>query len=135
MRQALAEAEVEKLRRHLERCTRCQEELRVHQKLRDLARDLWRVEPPEELWDEYVDGVYNRMERGLGWVLLIVGAVVLALVGLWYYVTDFLLDPGQGVFEKAGLTVLIAGLVVLFVSVYRKRRREARTDRYREVIR
>ena len=95
----LAEPEVKELRRHLTQCTRCREELRTHQKLRDLARDLWRIEPPEELWDEYVQGVYGRMERGLGWVLLIVGAVALTLVGLWYYVTAFLLDPGQGLGE------------------------------------
>lgn len=129
------EAEVERLRSHLARCARCREELRAHQKLRDLARDLWPAQPPEELWDEYVQGVYDRMERGLGWVLTVVGAAVLAAVGVWRYVTGFLLRSGVGWPLKVGLTALILGLVLLLVSVYRQRRREARSDRYREVIR
>ena len=129
------EAEVERLQGHLARCGRCREELRAHQKLRDLARDLWPVEPPEELWDEYVQGVFERMERGLGWVLVVVGAVVGAGVGAWHYVTGFLLRSGVGWPLKVAVTALILGLTLLLVSVYRRRRREARSDRYKEVIR
>ncbi len=81
------EEETQALRRHIAECERCREELRAHQKLRDLAQDLGRVEPPEELWDEYVQGVYNRMERGFGWVFVVVGGLVLVLVGAWRYVT------------------------------------------------
>jgi len=129
------EEEADALRRHVAECGRCREELRAHQKLRNLAEDLGRIEPPEELWDEYVQGVYNRMERGFGWLLVVVGAVALALVGGWRYVTGFLLDPEVGWFEKVGLTGLIVGLLALLFSVYRQRRRETRTDRYKEIVR
>ncbi len=129
------EEQADALRRHVAECGRCREELRAHQKLRDLAHGLGRIEPPEELWDEYVQGVYDRTERGFGWVFVLLGALVLALVGAWRYVRGFLLDPEVGWFEKVGLTGLILGLVVLLVSVYRQRRRESRTDRYKEIIR
>jgi len=130
-----SEEETRKLRDHVAECGRCREELRAHQKLRDLALELGRIQPPEELWDEYVQGVYKRMERGVGWLLLVIGAAALALVGAWSYVTDFLLAGEAPVLLKVGCTAAIAGFVVLLVSVYRQRRREARTDRYREVIR
>jgi len=129
------EEEVQTLREHVAECERCREELRAHQKLRDLAQDLGRVEPPEELWDEYVQGVYNRMERSFGWVFVVAGGLLLALVGAWRYVTRFLLDRDVGVLAKVGLTVLIVGLAALLLSVYRQRRREARTDRYKEIVR
>jgi anti-sigma factor RsiW len=130
-----SEEESQELRRHVAECDRCREELRAHQKLRNLAVALGPIEPPEELWDEYVQGVYNRMERGIGWVLLVVGAVAAALVGAWLYATEFLLAGEAPVVLKVGLTAVIVGFVVLLVSVYRQRHREARTDRYREIIR
>ncbi len=130
-----SEEEIQTLREHVAECERCREELRAHQKLRNRAQDRGRVEPPEELWDEYVQGVYSRMERGFGWVFVVVGVLALALVGAWRYVTGFLLDADVGVLEKVGLTGLIVGLAALLLSVYRQRRREARTDRYKEIIR
>ena len=71
----------------------------------------------------------------IGTLAISKNGLVLALVGAWRYVRGFLLDPEVGIVEKVGLTGLILGLVVLLVSVYRQRRREARTDRYKEIIR
>jgi hypothetical protein len=33
-------------------------------------------QPPDELWEGYMDSVYRRLERGIGWIMLSVGAVV-----------------------------------------------------------
>ena len=89
-------------------------------------------EPSDEIWDDFLDGVYNRLERKSGWIILIVGVVALAIFGAYHFVTE----PWGSALEKVLFAAPVVGLVVLFVSVLRQRLVAARTDRYsREVYR
>jgi anti-sigma factor RsiW len=89
-------------------------------------------EPPEEVWDTFIDHVYNRIERKTGWVVLIAGSIGLALYGLYAFIVY---DWGSAL-TKSGIAAVAIGAVILFISVLRQRLEAARTDRYsREVHR
>ncbi len=89
-------------------------------------------DPPEEVWDTFLDGVYNRLERKTGWVVFIAGLVALVLYGIYAFIVY---DWGPAL-VKLGIAAGVMGLVLLFISVLRQRLEVAKTDRYsREVQR
>ena len=92
-------------------------------------------QPPEEVWDRYWGGVYRRLERGVGWILLSLGAVVLLSYGLWIFVQDLIQVSELPLFAKIAVLTVIVGLVVLLVSVIREKLFVRRSDPYKDVIR
>ena len=91
--------------------------------------------PPEEQWRVYWQDVYNRMERGLGWILVSVGAIVLASYGLWEAVSEMLEDASVPWFLKLAFFALGAGAIILFVSALREKLFTRKHDPYKEVER
>lgn len=90
------------------------------------------LDPPEPVWDTFLDGVYNRLERTAGWILFCAGAVALAVYGAILY----LWVPWAAPWLKLLFALPVAGLSILFVSVLRQRLVARKTDRYaREVHR
>ena len=88
--------------------------------------------PTGAMWDGLVDGVYARVERRTGWLLLCVGLLLLSSYGLFLYVSG----PWASPVVKVLVALPVIGLFILFVSVLRQRLQAARTDRYsREVFR
>jgi len=79
--------------------------------------------------------VYRRFERGAAWILVSVGAIVLLSWGLWQAVQDILGDTELPTFIKAGILALVAGGVILLVSVIREKLILRRSDPYKDVIR
>jgi anti-sigma factor RsiW len=80
----------------------------------------------EEEWDRFLDHVYNRLERRVGWLLTIVGAAGLAALALYFIVVI----PWAPAPIKLLVELLLVGLGVLFVSVLRQRLAMRKTDRY-----
>ena len=91
--------------------------------------------PPEEHWDSYWRSVYNRIERGIGWILASLGATVLVLYGLWEAVHGLLADTSVPDFLKVAIFALAAGGAMLLVSVIREKLFTYRHDPYKEVDR
>jgi ferric-dicitrate binding protein FerR (iron transport regulator) len=89
---------------------------------------------PEEAWDRYWGSVYARLERGTAWILLSVGAVVLAAYGAWHAVGALLADTATPVFVRGAIAAMIVGGAILAVSVVRERIVMARRDRYSKEI-
>jgi len=73
------------------------------------------------------DGV--KLMSGIGWVLLIGGAVSMA--GLVLHA--FLFDPGMSLFDKLLFGAFYGGLGMLFAAVLRQRLIERKTDKYKDV--
>jgi hypothetical protein len=88
-----------------------------------------------ELQDEEVEAfsrsVYSRLECRVGWLLI--GGGLLALTGFILY--EMLTDPEVHSVLRVGLAAVIVGFVLLLSGVWRCRRRVARTDAYKEVVR
>lgn len=92
-------------------------------------------EPPEEIWDTYWVSVYNRVERGVGWILASLGVLVVAGYGLWQAVNGFLADTGLPAFVKVAVFAAALGGLILLLSVAREKLFTRQRDPYREVKR
>jgi hypothetical protein len=93
------------------------------------------VEPEDRLWQEYWGSIYNRIERGIGWIVFSVAGVLLVIYGGFKVIEELIRDRSVGLVLKAALLALIAGMAVLFVSVLRERLYFWKKDRYRDVRR
>lgn len=118
-------AESEDLRRELE----------AMKKVKSLTSRMQLIQPEEEVWNMYWNQVYNRIERGVGWILLSVGAIILLSFGAFHFVKDFLLDPEPPLIMKIGVSAAILGVIILLVSVLRERLFIRKTERYKEIER
>ena len=91
--------------------------------------------PPPEVWDNYWINVYNKFERGIGWLIFSIGAVILLTYGGFKFVESVINDPGLAFAVKFGIFLAIGGLAVLFVSVAREKFFTRRHDPYKEIVR
>lgn len=93
-------------------------------------------EPLPEIWDKYWYGVYNRLERGIGWILFSIGILILAGYGTYSFVDEFLLKNTETpFFLKFGVTSLLFGIIVLIFSVIREKYFVGKSDKYKEIER
>ena len=81
-------------------------------------------------WRENMNDIPTRTTRGLGWLLLIGGALIAAGVG----VVEFLRTVDElGLIERLIIGGIYGGLLLLFVSVLRQRLIERKKDKYKDV--
>jgi predicted anti-sigma-YlaC factor YlaD len=120
---------------HLASCPDCAKDLAQFKKLKEITDGVAFVEPEDRVWNEYWGGVYNRFERGTGWVLFSVAAIALLIYGGFELIERIIEDRTVGVLMKVGLLALIGGLAILFVSVARERVYFWSRDRYKDVRR
>ncbi len=91
-------------------------------------------EPPGEAWENYWSRVYNRLERGLSWILISIGAMILLFYGGFKAVESLVKDPAVAILLKVAILVLLAGVVILFVSVIRERIFTYKKDKYAKEV-
>jgi len=120
---------------HLTGCSECKAELKEFRKLKAITDEVTLVEPEDKIWQDYWSGVYNRIERSVGWIVFSVAAILLTIYGGFKLIEEMIKDPNIETMLKAGLLVLIAGLAILFVSVLRERLHFWQKDRYRNIRR
>ncbi|MHC4474287.1 MAG: anti-sigma factor family protein [Planctomycetota bacterium] len=123
------------LEQHLTSCGQCSQELQEFRQLKSITDEVTLLEPEDRIWQQYWDSIYNRIERGVGWILFSVAAILLLIYAGFKLIEQIVTDPAVGFFLKAGLLALIAGLAVLFVSVARERLYFWKKDRYKDVRR
>jgi hypothetical protein len=118
---------------HLAECETCRREYASLLKLKEVTDDMKYLDLPDKLWAGYWSGIYNRIERGFGWVLLSLGAIILLAFGAWRLLNDFFMNSRAPLILKIGLGALLLGAIVLLVSVLRERLFSRAHDRYEEV--
>ena len=104
-------------------------------RLKEQTASLELAKPPDELWEEYMDSVYRRVERGIGWILLSVGAIVVFSYALWQLISELIGDQALPWYVKGGAIALLVGIVILAVSVIREKYFVLKDDPYRDVDR
>ena len=114
---------------HVKGCEDCAQELEQIGRVVKLTDDLRLKAPDEEFWARYWDSLLHRMERGTGFVLMIVGIVAVLLFAIYKAVTS----PEFLTFTGISIAVILVGLVVIFLSVVRERYHESKSDPYKEV--
>ena len=91
--------------------------------------------PSDAIWEGYMDSVYRRVERGVAWILVSVGATVLISTGLWQVGKAVFIDDQLPLYIKGSLLALFIGAAILMVSVAREKFFMHQRDPYKDVIR
>ena len=127
----LSTADAERYEGHVRECDECRRELKSLGRIVRMTNELKLRAPDDEFWKGYWEGIYRKSERRVGFVMLIAG--VLAIVG--YVVVGVLRTPALLTYEGISVSLIVAGLIVIFVSVVRERYHEHKHDPYKEVER
>ncbi len=122
----LDDADTERLEGHLETCADCRREFEEMTLIVSGASTLSVEDPPEEVWDEFLENVYNRIERRTGWYLVILGALMVIGWTVYFLVLTDILSA----IAKIIVVLILVGLALLFSSVMRQRLHHRKTDRY-----
>ena len=130
----LSPQQQQRLRDHLSTCPDCTAELA---NLGDLKENLTMIkfkEPSDAELERYWKSIYNRLERGLGWILFSAGAIIVLCYGGFKLIEQVIKDPSIAWLFKIGLIALVFGAVVLFVSLLRERLAVRKVDKYSKEI-
>lgn len=111
------------------------EEYQQLKNLKKMTTQTKMKEPTPELWDSYSQTLFTKMERGIGWILFTVGALVLLFYGAWLVFSDLLTDPALAWWLKGAIIAVTAGTIILLVSLVRERMYMNKHERYKDVIR
>jgi len=130
----LSEAERHEVEQALDKSAELRSELEDFQRLKEVTAVVKYADLPDEVWEGYWQSIYRKTERGLGWILLSVGAIILLLFGGYEVFRGLYTNAEVPLWLKVGITGVAAGLIFLVVSYGRQRLFAYRRDRYREVM-
>lgn len=111
---------------YIEEHSEFRRELEEMEMLVSAASDMEAETLPDDVWDTFLENVYNRLERRTGWTLLILGVASLAGLGLYWFVVA----PWASLEMKIFAALPVGGLFILFGSVLRERLFMLKTDKY-----
>jgi len=118
------------LEAHLRNCPICRDEVEGHTHIARTAHDMRFVDLPDDAWHDYWQNTYNRMERTIGWLLVVIGFIVVGVCALARFTQWLVTNETLGLIEKVGLSVLVLGLALVVLGVIRERIALRRFDRY-----
>jgi ferric-dicitrate binding protein FerR (iron transport regulator) len=123
------------LDRLLDKDAALREEWERLSKVKEVTGAMGYREPPEEVWEVFWVSVYNRAERGIGWVLISVGSLVLLGYATWHGIMALLTDTELPAFVKIAIFATVLGGLILLFSVAREKWFVRRRDPYKEIQR
>jgi hypothetical protein len=110
-------------------------ELDDFRKLKEVTGMVKYADLPDEVWDNYWENLYRKTERGLGWIFVSIGAILLLCFGMFELFSGLYANAAAPLWLKIGLTALAGGFIFLLVSYGRERLFAYHRDRYKEVDR
>lgn len=129
----LSQEQRQTVERHVQDCAGCRRELEEMKKFEEVMNKMELKKPRPEVWEMYWTSVYNRLERRIGWILCSVGAMILLFFGGYKMIEGIIQDTTVPILLKVGILTVMAGFIVLIVSVLRERIFVRKRERYREV--
>ncbi len=129
----LAPADAVKAGEHLLVCDKCRDFAAKLRRLKGVTDTMKLADLPDARWRQYWTGIYNRIERGIGWVFMSIGLLILIVFGGYYIFEDFFIDPEVPISIKVGMGAFGIGIIILLISVGREAYFRHKTDRYKEV--
>jgi hypothetical protein len=131
----LPESEMREIKRLIDDDEMYKKEYLSLKKVKEVTQEMKFVKLPEMYWDDYWEHVYNRIERGISWILISIGVIVVGSFLVWQIIESIIVNQNIHVVLKAGILILLAGMVVLIVSILREKLMVRNVDKYREVER
>ncbi|MBM4160696.1 MAG: hypothetical protein FJ217_06325 [Ignavibacteria bacterium] len=132
---ALTDAERVEFEQLLSASSTLRDEWQSLKRVKEVTMTMKFKRPAEETWDHYWAGVYARIERGLAWLLISIGAAIFLAVGIYQMVLSLLEDVATPLYLKIGVGAVALGFAILVVSVLREKWNTWKTDKYKEVKR
>ncbi len=120
---------------HLKECTECKKECAELNQLEEVLNKMELKKPSKDIWEVYWSSVYNRLERGIGWIFLSIGLILLIFMGAYPAVADFINDPDNPLLMKVGLLTFMGGGIIVFVSILREQLFFRKKERYKDIKR
>ena len=114
---------------HIDSCAKC------HQAYEDLVRlqhDVGKMsfdELSQSEWSTIMNDMTVRSSRGTGWLLFVVGTLIIVTYGAF----QFAVDDTVPALIKSSVAAIVLGIVLLLFSVLRQRLITSKTDKYRDV--
>lgn len=129
----LSPEEREEVQTHIEQCPDCRSEYKEFLVLKHTTSKMKLKGPDQQTWEGYMNTLYGRIERGIGWILFSIGAILLLGYGGYQLVSETIADPEIPVPMKVGILCAMFGLTILLISVLRERLIARKTDIYKEI--
>ena len=129
----LSDDERRQFERELETNAELRAELEEFKRLKKVTDTMHYADLPDEVWENYWQSIYRKTERGLGWILLSVGAIIVLCFGAYEVFSQMYTNPDTPLWLKIGITGVSLGAIVLLVSYARERLFAYKRERYREV--
>jgi hypothetical protein len=120
---------------HLASCEKCSEDYASLKKVKEVTGEMKFKKLPEFYWDDYWKHIYNRIERGLSWLFLSIGAVIVLCFAGWKFLDGIIADQQLHPILKGGIFIFIMGVIILIISILREKLMVRRVDKYRKVER
>lgn len=126
----LTQQDRQRVQVHIEDCGQCHADLEKFAAMRraigkarlsDLAQDKWR---------ETMDDTTVKASRGIGWLLVVGGALIALGLAVIEFVTS---SSTMTLAEKLIVGGVYGGMLLIFISVLRQRLIERKTDKYKDV--
>ena len=131
----LPDSEMKEVAQLIEKNEEYREAYQTLKNVKEVTQDMKLRQLPEMYWDEYWEHVYNRIERGISWILISLGAIIIASFLVWHFIEQIIGNQDISVWLKAGIFIFFAGVIVLFLSILREKIMVRKVDKYREVER
>lgn len=119
---------------HIRSCKECCQEYGEFTNLEELMSSIKLKDLTEEARVAYWRMLYNRLERGLAWILLSAGAILLLGFGGFMLIKEFVINPTVSVILKIGVCAILGGVIVLLVSVLKERLFVRKYDKYSKEV-
>ena len=115
--------------------TKLKQEFEEQNRIKEVLRKMKLKNPSREVWDGYWLGIYNRVERGIAWIAISIGAIIFFGYASIVAVHSFINDTQTPPIVKVGISILVFGTLVLIFSLLREKFFTSKQDKYKEVQR
>ena len=129
----LTDLEKIEFERELSHSAELRAELNQFMQLKEVTNTMRYADIPDAVWESYWESLYKKTERGLGWIFLSVGAILVLAFGLYHAFYHLFTDPNTPLWLKIGLPMATLGAAILLVSFIRERLFAWKRERYSEV--
>lgn len=126
----LTQQEQQRVQLHCENCKACDSSLHEIRALREKIGRSQLSALGQDEWRETMNDTAVRKTYGIGWLLILGGAVLAGAAGLYEVFTE---PTTLTLVEKLIIGGLYGGMLLLFISVLRQRLIERKTDKYKDV--
>ena len=111
-----------------------QAELEEFRRLKKVTDMMHYADLPDEVWENNWHSIYRKKERGIGRILLSIGAILLLCFSTYELLSEQYVSPNAPLWLIVGVTAGAVGFIFLLVSYGRERLFAYNRDRYKEVI-